>query len=878
MFDRPAPDTIPPGMSDDSTPRPTAALAQGYVPPAGVYDELKDTNGQLRPHWQKLFEHLDSLGPSELERRWQKARHLLHENGVSYNVYGDPQGMERPWNLSLIPVVLSADEWQVVEEGLCQRARLLDALLRDVYGPQRVLLEGLLPPELVFENPSFLRPCHDMSMPLGSWLPLYAADLVRLPSGGFAVLEDRTQAPSGAGYALENRIVISNVLPEAFRNCGAERLALFFRTLRDTLQACAPHNRDNPRIVLLTAGPYNATYFEQAYLAQYLGYTLVNGGDLTVRADRVYLKTLGGLQPVDVILRRVNDDYSDPLELRSDTLLGVPGLVQAARSGNVAIVNPLGSGLLQTHAILPYLERLARALLGEELKLPSVRTFWCGDEGALREASASFDDVVVKAVFREGFVQSVFTAQLDRGARLALLAEIRSRPRRYVVQEHVRGSTTPALSERSLIPRALVMRCFAVAGRSDYVAMPGALSRVASAEQGTELSLQLGAGSKDTWVLSRSSVTSFSLLPPVNRPVQLSRGGGDLPSRAADNLYWLGRYAERAEAVARLARVVCAKLADVTSPNELERSSELVPLLRAVTAQTSLVYTAPLSADPELSQQSAEQQLVTAVLSETGTGTLKVALRATLRTGRLVRDRISMDTWRVLAALDDELNAAEDGVAGDTLGTLQDVLNHLVLRLVAFSGLVMDSMTRGQAWRFLEMGHRLERAMALVTLLRASLCLPCDREGPLLEAVLEVADSSMTYRRRYLTTLQLAPVVDLLLTDETNPRSIVYQMDELTRHIEALNAKEGGLRTPEQKIALGVLTLLKLTDVERVCATDDHGQRPELEALLLDLATRIPALSDSLSARYLVHANMSRHLSFDDSAGPPAAAPRRGKP
>jgi uncharacterized circularly permuted ATP-grasp superfamily protein/uncharacterized alpha-E superfamily protein len=864
-------------MSDDSTSTPTAALAEGYLPPAGVYDELKEAGGQLRPHWHELFAHLDSLGPTELERRWQKARHLLHENGVSYNVYGDPQGMERPWNLSLIPVVLSADEWQGIEEGMAQRARLLDAVLRDVYGPQRVLLEGLLPPELVFENPSFLRACHDMSVPLGSFLPLYAADLVRLPSGSFAVLEDRTQAPSGAGYALENRIVISNVLPEAFRSCGAERLALFFRTLRDTLQSLAPHNRDNPRIVLLTAGPYNATYFEQAYLAQYLGYTLVNGGDLTVRAERVYLKTLGGLQPVDVILRRVNDDYSDPLELRAETLLGVPGLVQAARSGNVAIVNPLGSGLLQTHAILPYLERLCRALLGEELELPSVKTFWCGDEAALREGSASFDDVVVKAVFREGFVQPIFTAQLDRAARAALLAEIVARPHRYVIQEHVRGSTTPALAEHRLIPRALVMRCFSVAGRSDYVTMPGALSRVASAEQGTELSLQLGAGSKDTWVLSRGSVTSFSLLPPVNRPVELSRGGGDLPSRAADNLYWLGRYAERAEAVARLVRVVCAKLGDLTSQKELERSSELVPLLRAVTAQTSLVYTAPLAAAAHPSQASAEAQLVSAVLDEAGTGTLKVALRATLRTGRLVRDRISMDTWRVLAALDDELNAAEEALSGDVLGKLQDVLNHLVLRLVAFSGLVMDSMSRGQAWRFLEMGHRLERAMALVTLLRTSLCLSCDREGPLLEAVLEIADSSMTYRRRYLTTLQVAPVVDLLLTDETNPRSIVYQMDELARHIEALSGNENGLRTPEQRIALGVLTSLKLTDVERVCAADEHGDRPELEALLLDLATRIPALSDSLSARYLTHASMSRHLSFDENVTPLASAPRRGR-
>ena len=858
-------------MSNDSMRRTASALTQAYAPPAGVYDELMDAHGVLRSHWLALLSHVDPLGSPELSRRWDKARHLLHENGVSYNVYGDPQGMERPWNLSLIPVVLSAAEWPTLEAGVTQRARLLDALLRDLYGAQRVLLEGLLPPELVFENPSFLRACHDISVPGGTWLPLYAADLLRLPSGRFAVLEDRTQAPSGAGYALENRIVISNVLPEAFRHVGVERLAPFFGTLRDTLQSLAPHNRDNPRVVLLTPGPYNATYFEQAYLAQYLGYTLVDGADLTVRADRVFLKTLSGLQPVDVILRRVSDDYCDPLELRPDSLLGVPGLTHAARSGNVAIANPLGAGLVQTHTILPYLERLSRVLLGEELLLPSVRTFWCGEPDALREVESRFDDVVVKPAFAQGFVQSTFTAQLGAAERAALLARIRACPKRYVVQEHVHGSTTPALSGCTLLSRALVMRCFAVAGRTGYMAMPGALARVAGAEAGTEYSMQLGAGSKDTWVLSRGEVSNFSLLPPSDRPAPLSRGGGDLPSRAADNLFWLGRYAERAESVARLARVVCACLRDPSTQLESERGSHLAPLLRALGAQTSLLYTRELAADIDASAPAAEQALLRAVYGEESSGTLKLVLRATLRAARLVRDRISSDTWRVLAALDDELRDAEDGLATDPVGRTHDVLNQLVLRLAAFSGLVMDSMTRGQAWHFLEMGRRLERAIALVMLLRGSLARPCDRQGPLLEAVLEAADSGMTYRRRYLTMLQVAPVVDLLLADDTNPRSVLYQIHEVSRHIQALPFA-GSLRTPEQRIALSLRTQLELADVEELCTRDERGARGRLDQLLIDLATRIPALSDQLLARYFTHASVSRHLRQDEQ---PA---RRRKP
>jgi uncharacterized circularly permuted ATP-grasp superfamily protein/uncharacterized alpha-E superfamily protein len=855
-------------MLAETTAKRVSPLTASYAPPSDVFDELKAHDGAVRPHWRKFLEHIDALGPDELDRRWEKAKHLLHENGVSYNVYGDPHGVERPWNLSPIPVLLSGREWESVEAGISQRARLLDALLHDLYGPQRALGDGILPPELVFENPSFLRAVHGMNLPRGSWLPLYAADLVRCADGRFMVLEDRTQAPSGAGYALENRIVIASALPEAFRDCQVERLAPFFRALRTTLQTIAPHNRDNPRIVLLTPGPDNATYFEQAYLAQYLGYTLVNGGDLTVREDRVFLKTLGGLSPIDVILRRVNDDYCDPLELRPESSLGVPGLVQAARSGNVAIASPLGTGLLQSPAMLAYMHRLSRALLGEELLLDSVHTLWCGDPEALREGLSLLDDAVVKQTFPNGFVRPVFTAQLDPAARAELRQRIEAQPRRYVIQQHVRVSTTPLLKERALEPRALVTRCFAVSGRDDYIVMPGGLSRVASARPGTEMSMQLGAGSKDTWVLSDGPVTSFSLLPPVNRAVSLSRGGSDLPSRAADDLYWLGRYAERAEGVARLARVLSTRLSEVASASDLENSSEFGPLMRALHAQTSLSYTGPLLECVGADLKSLTEQLVESVFDEEGAGTLRAALRSTLRTGRLVRDRISTDTWRVLAALDDEVQARAADLETNPLETLHDLLNRVVVRLAAFSGLVMESMTRGQAWRFLDMGRRVERAMTLLMLLRGSLTVPCTREGPLLESVLDIADSVMTYRRRYLATLQVAPVVDLLLTDETNPRSVIYQMEALHQHICTLPNALDGMRTPQQRTALSVLTELKLADIDRLCGADEQGERARLAALLIDLGGRIPALSDSLSDRYLNHATLSRHLTHDDGASP----------
>src|SRR3954447_20166315 len=365
-------------------PEPERAAVAGPLPKdleydasAGSFDEMALDDGGIRPHWGPFVEHIESIGLAELRQRWEEAKLLIRENGVTYNVYGDPLGMDRPWELDPLPLLISPADAAAIEAGLTQRARLLDLILADLYGPRALLTGGDLPAQLVFGHPSYLRPCHGLKIPGNRYLQLYAADVGRAPDGTFHVLADRSQAPSGAGYVLENRIVLSRMLPEAFRDCRVQRLALYFRAMRETLRSIAPHDRDNPRVVLLTPGPYNETYFEHAYLARYLGYMLVEGADLTVRDNRVYLKLLGGLQPVDVILRRVDDDYCDPLDLRGDSFLGVSGLVQAARAGNVAVANALGSGLVESPALPAYLPVLCRALLGEELKLASVPSWWC---------------------------------------------------------------------------------------------------------------------------------------------------------------------------------------------------------------------------------------------------------------------------------------------------------------------------------------------------------------------------------------------------------------------------------------------------------------------------------------------------------------------
>ncbi len=850
--------------------------ALDYAGIDGAFDETLFDAKSLRPHWQSFFAQMDSIGLSELHRRWDEARRLIRENGVTYNVYGDPRGMDRPWELDPVPFLLAPEEAAAIEVGLIQRARLLDRVLADLYGKQTVLTSGVLPPELVFGHPGFLRPCHGWPVPGDRYLHLYGVDLGRAADGRFHVLGDRTQAPSGAGYALENRIVLARTLPESFRDCRVQRLALYFRTVRETLRSIAPRNRENPRVVLLTPGPYNETYFEHAFLARYLGYTLVEGGDLTVRDSRVYLKLLGGLQPVDVILRRLDGDYCDPLELRGDSFLGVPGIVQAARAGNVAIANTLGSGLIETPAFLGYLPALCRHLLGEELKIPSVPTWWCGESEAREHVLANLERMVIKPTYPPARFHPVFGESLTADQRRELAATIRERPNDYVGQEQLRLSTAPVLIGNRLEPRHLVIRSFLTATESGYSMMPGGLTRVAASAEMLDVSMQKGGGSKDTWVLSSEPVVDFSLLPTVVKPVELSRGGGDLPSRAADDLYWLGRYVERTEGVVRLLRGILVRL---TEKSGLVDVPELPALLRASTYVTR-AYPGFLGEGAEARIAAPDEELFALLFDPQRKGSLAMTINALHRVAGKVRDRISTDMWRILSSLDLQagaprhlLDRPQNGALHNdpdtrrALSEILDLLDRKVISLAAFGGLVTDSMTRGQGWRFLDMGKRIDRALHLTGLLRVTLVKTGGAEGPLLEALLEIADSAMTYRRRYLSTLQTAPVLDLLLADEANPRSLAYQLATLSENLDQLPRSDGApARSSEQRLMLTTLTRLRVADVDQLARANANGQRVELEKLLDELETNLPLISESLTRTYLAHLRVSRQ--FASQSGP----------
>jgi uncharacterized circularly permuted ATP-grasp superfamily protein/uncharacterized alpha-E superfamily protein len=755
-------------------------LLEEYRQTADRYDELLDAPLEPREHWKTMLDSLAEAPAERMRERLQSVQDQVAENGVTYNVYADPQGADRPWELDLLPMVLSQQEWAGIEAAVAQRATLLNKILIDVYGEQKLLNEGLLPPALVYGHGGFLRPCRGAKAPGDVMLHLYAADLARSPDGRWWVLDDRTQAPSGAGYALENRIIISRTFPQLFRDLEVQHLARFFATLRDSLAHWAPVGNGDagtaPFTVLLTPGPHNETYFEHAYLARYLGIALVEGSDLTVREGCVWLKTLSGLKRVHAILRRLDDDYCDPLELRSDSALGIPGLVDAVRRGNVLVANALGSNLLESGTLLGYLPRLSETLLGEPLKMPSVATWWCGEPAALEEVTAKIDRLVIKAAFPQLRVEPMFGEDLDERGRKRVLAMLRARPHDYVAQELVQHSQAPVWDRahpRRILPRAIGLRVYACASPNGYVVMPGGLTRVASAADARVISMQRGGSSKDTWVMAGGPVSTFSLLRRSVGPSELVRSGTNLSSRVVENLYWYGRYSERCDSAARLLRIALGRYADDAPGEDDERAwPVIVGLLRRA---GMVAEGAGVPGDAELAAA------LRAAISDEALPGLAGNVRQLARVAANLRERLSLDQWRTVNRMSQALSQRRNKKAA--LLDLLPELDAAISSLTTLAGFALDGMTRDPGWRFLSVGRRIERLQRLCVTLGQALAGPRDMD---LTWLLRLADSIITYRARYMARPEWLPALDLLIRDGANPRSIAFQVSGLHDYTQRL--------------------------------------------------------------------------------------------
>ena len=920
--------------------------ALGAEGAAGGFDEmLGPAGGAPRDAWKPLLSVLADTPDAELRRRWERARLMIADHGVTYRAYGDRQGEERPWRLDPVPVVVGPGDWADLEAGLLQRARLLEAVLADLHGPRRLVEEGVVPARLVLGNPGFLRPLQGFKPAGGRWLSVLATDLARDAGGRWVVLGDRSAAPGGVGHALEHRTVVSRTLPAAFRRSRVRGLGAWFDAVRAHAEALSPRG-GQPRVVLLTPGPAAAGHAEHAYLARGLGFTLVEPADLTVRRKAVYLKTLGGLERVDVVVRRTTDADTDPLEFggagggagagTGGGGGGVPGLLQAQRAGAVAVTNAPGSGLVESPGLLAYLPGACRLLLNEGLLLPATPTAWAA-EGPL---PADLSDAVVKPAHAGpltpgvGPGAAVFGAGLGEREAARLRAAAAERPDAFVAQRSVPLSTTPAWGggagsgpgDRSapgavrLEPRRLVLRAFTAAVAGGHAVMPGGLGRVTPGAASRLTSMRRGGGAKDVWVVAAGGEAAAGgpagpagpggpggadgpaadrggFAPPAG-PVRGAAaaggaagsapgGGGHLPSRVADNLFWLGRYAERAEGTVRLLRAIGHRCEDPAEAHPREMGT----LLRALSVVTGVAEAAaPAGAaspasPPAPAPAPAAGDVLAAIFDPQSPHGLARTLGACRRAGSLVRDRLSVDAWRILERLGRDFAGHGPGRglaradAEDALADAMELFDGMLLTLAAFAGHAHESFTHEEGWRFLDTGRRIERAVFLAELTRALLVRPVWGPGPggagpggaaapaaaslggparagaseglLLSALLEVGVSAMTYRARHPALPRVVPVLGLLLFDGSNPRSLRWQLDAIRRHLHGL--PDAGGRPGEAEAAAAADRLVALLDATtpEELALVTGGARAGLDRLLGAVVEGLPALSDDVSRAYV---------------------------
>lgn len=817
-----------------------------YRPLAGRFDELVNANGQVAPHWHPLIHQLAGCTSDALDQRAQSVAAAIAADGVTYNVYDDPRGTSRPWELDLLPLIIDAHEWDRLAAAVSQRAALLDRVLADLYGPQTLLAEGLLPPALVYGQPGFQWPCQGVTPPGGRFLHFYAVDLARSPDGHWWVMADRTQAPSGAGYALQNRMVISRAFPGAFHHLPARGLAEFFRDLQVNLGDMAPSGQESPLCVLLTPGRYNETYFEHVFLARYLGFPLVEGQDLTVRDDAVYLKTIQGLRQVHVIFRRLDDGFCDPLELRADSVLGIPGLLGAVRAGKVLVANALGSGVTESAAMFGFLPGISERLTGEPLAMPSVATWWCGEEAALTYVLDHLDELVIKPAFPGTGMEPVFGHQLSGRKRQAFIEQIRATPHHYVGQEWVRLSQAPVWrkdTRQPLAPRSIGLRVFAAATPDGYQVMPGALTRVASRAGVEVISMQRGGLSKDTWVEAHRPVRRVPLVKPRLAVADLLASERDTPSRVGENLFWMGRHSERSEVIARTLRAAFSRLA--TSDDDSERA--LRGLRQAARRLGILppVQTAAGAREPSLSG------LVDALINPDQPGTLAATLRGLALNAGQLRDRLSSDNWHLLNRIESPLRSRPS-----TPDKAIQALNQVVLDCVSLAGFAMDDITRDADWCFLIAGRRIERLINLCNLIIVPLSTPADERDLMLEWLLEVTNSAITYRTRYRRGPELLPVLHLLVADRSNTHAVAFQLEQLQRELPEVARATRQLLPPD----VGQITQrLQGLDLRPFSEPDCDDACQRLATLLNELISTAGNVSDDIQRQSFTHTSGQRY-------------------
>jgi uncharacterized circularly permuted ATP-grasp superfamily protein/uncharacterized alpha-E superfamily protein len=831
-------------------------MLENYKIAAGSYDEMLSADGSLNEPWKEFIDILNSKSKQTIDGIVSETNRILQDNGVTYNIHGDPEGINRPWKLDPVPLIIGENDWAVIEKGLKQRAKLLNFILKDVYGPRKLIKDGLLPLDLIYNHNGFLQPCDNNEFNYIQDLYIYSVDIARGPDGCMWVINDRTQAPSGLGYAVENRTAMAKVYPNIIRDLKVHRLSSFFRDLRSILSSIKIDGGNNPRIVLLTPGPYNETYFEHAYLSNYLGYPLVQGHDLTVRNNKVWFKSIDGLHKVDIIIRRVDDNYCDPLELKSDSQLGVPGLLESIRKGNVIVINPLGSSILENPGLYPFLPLISKHYFGEDLILPNAATWWCGHKKERNYVFDNFDNIVIKMINRDPDYNTTFVGQLSHDQKEELKYRILKKPYQYVGQEMVGFSTAPSLINGQLNPRFAVIRSFLVKNEnSEYSIMPGGLVRSSFDEGNPYVSNQFGGFAKDAWVISDKPEQHISLWLKSDDGTANFSDTGLLSSKYAENLYWLGRYAERAESSSHFIRIILERFFELHVSSREEKECFVI-LLKAL---TYITYTFPgfTGKDSKKLISNPVGELFSLILDYKKSGSIAFNLKSFRNNAYSVRDRWSVSTWKIINSIDKYWQ----GVCSNkdlTLNDLHNNLEYIHTLLMAFAGHSSESMTRKSGWIMLEFGRRLERSLLLISFIRSTIIKRNNEliEYLLLEALLVRNESLITYRMRYRQSPRIKEVLELLLLDDSNPRSLIYQIERIQQYMSFLPHEDKSVNklSHKEKLILSASTQLKMVDVDYLTQSDNSRNSFEnLNNLLASVESTLMKVSDALSHEFFTH-------------------------
>jgi uncharacterized circularly permuted ATP-grasp superfamily protein/uncharacterized alpha-E superfamily protein len=830
------------------------SLLNSYKKTINSYDEVIDLNGQVKPYWQSLFDTLESIGMEELEMRNQEIINKLKENGVTYNVYNSDNGGNRAWKLDPIPFLIHQKEWQNIEKGLKQRAHLLDLILKDIYGPQLLIKKNIIPAELVFDNSGFLQPCFDVKQKLQNQLLIYACDMARGPDGKMWLLDNRTQSPSGSGYTLENRTVMAKVFPELNKNIYRNRLSPYFIHLQQTVATLGNLSNENPKVVFLTPGADNETYFEHVYLSSYLGYTLVQGSDLLVRDGFVWLKSIDGLERVDVIIRRVDDEWCDPLELRQNSLLGVPGLLQVMRMGNVAVVNPPGASVVENYGMMAFMQNACKFLLDEPLQMNSVATWWCGQTKELNFVLSNLHRLIIKKANRKQGFKSLYGRQMSKEDLEKLRQMILKNPKDFVAQEEVSLSTTPSFIDGKLVPRFAAIRTFLVSDGNDYKVMQGGLTRSSPVKDKFVISNQLGGLSKDTWIVTDTPTEHYERI--VIRKTSNNQHNNSLTSRNAENLFWVGRLFERTMALTSFLKIVLDRLNENVNDKAKKQQEYLVVLFKSITHLTKTYPGFAEEVDDSIFENP-EPELFSLINNSKKAGSVAYDIQSFLRTSNQVSDKWNADTRRILNLIEDNLQSLRNS---HSINQVSHNLDKLYTRLFAFYGNIFETLPRDSGFYLLEAGKSIERILSLVSVLRSAFSFKNNDEVEtvLMEAVLENHHLLAQYRYIYKSHWSLVAVLNMAFLETNLPYTLSYLLDGLSSCLSKLpkNIDSNRLNIAERTV-LEAMTLVKLFDAESMIKADEETQyRTELDKTLKQVYDLISKVTSNLASLYFNHSVM----------------------